>query len=63
MGLLSSPEAQPSVDVIYSPNNRDNTGPGASGQVLDVQGHLQDGQEQLLDHFKKGFTNSVLYDS
>ena len=30
---------------------RDETGPGASGQVRDLQGHHQDDQEQLLDHF------------
>ena len=26
------------------------TGTGASGQVMDLQGHHQDDQEQLLDH-------------
>ncbi len=39
----------PTVDVIYIASNRDNTAPGASGQVQDCQGHLQDDQEQLLD--------------
>ena len=29
-------------------------GTGASGQVQDLQGHHQDDQEQLLDHFKAG---------
>ena len=39
------------VDVIYIASTRDETGPGASGQVQDLQGHHQDDQEQLLDHF------------
>ena len=45
----------PAVDVIYIASNRDNAGPGASGQVQDHQEHQQDDQEQLLDHFHKGF--------
>ncbi len=39
------------LDVIYIASTRDETGPGASGQVQDLQGHHQDDQEQLLDHF------------
>ena len=31
------------------------TGPGAPGQVRDLQDHLQDDQEQLQDDFKDGF--------
>ena len=30
---------------------RDERGPGNSGQVQDLQGHHQDDQEQILDHF------------
>ena len=44
-------EQVPTVDVIQIASNRDNTGPGASGQVQDLQGHFQKDQEQLLDHF------------
>ena len=39
------------VDVIYIASARGGAGPGASGQVQDLQGHHQDEQEQLLDHF------------
>ncbi len=38
------------VDVIYIASSRDDTGPGASGHVQDLQGHHQDDQEQLLEH-------------
>ncbi len=31
-------------------------GPGASGQVQDLQGHHQDDQEQLLDNLEEVFT-------
>ena len=31
------------------------TSTGASGQVQDLQGHHQDDQEQLLDHFQAVF--------
>ena len=41
----------PTMDVSYIASTRDETGPGASGQVQDLQGHHQDDQEQLLDHF------------
>ncbi len=41
----------PTVDVIYIASTMDETGPGAPGQVQDLQGHLQDDQEQLLDNF------------
>ena len=41
----------PAVDVIYSASNKDNTAPGASGEVQDHQEHHQDDQEQLQDHF------------
>ena len=41
----------PTVDVIYSASNKDDTGPGASGEVQDHQEHHQDDQEQLQDHF------------
>ena len=43
------------VDVIHIASTRDEAGPGAPGQVEDLQGHHQDDQEQLLDHFKAGF--------
>ena len=43
------------VDVMYSASNKDNTAPGASGEVQDHQEHHQDDQEQLLDDFKEGF--------
>ncbi len=43
------------VDVIYSASNRDNTGPGASGEVQDHQEHHRDDQEHLLDHFTACF--------
>ena len=39
------------VDVIYSASNKDETGPGASGEVQDHQEHHQDDQEQLQDDF------------
>ena len=39
------------VEVIYSASNRDETGPGASGQVQELQEHHQDVQEELQDHF------------
>ena len=42
------------VEVIYSGSNRDETRPGASGQVQDHQEHRQDDQEQLQDDFKGG---------
>ena len=37
--------------VISTASTRDEAGPGASGQIQDLQGHHQDDQEQLLDHF------------
>ena len=43
------------VDVMYSASNKDNTTPGASGEVQDHQEHHQDDQEQLQGHFYKGF--------
>ena len=39
------------VDVIYVASNREETKPGASGQVQDHQEHHRDDQEQLLDNF------------
>ena len=44
------------MDVIYVASNKDNTAPGASGEVQDHQEHHQDDQEQLQDHFYVGFT-------
>ena len=43
------------VDVIYTASNKDNTAPGAPGEVQDHQEHHQDDQEQLQDHFYVGF--------
>ena len=43
------------VDVIYVASNRNNTAPGASGEVQDHQEHHQDDQEKLQDHFYVGF--------
>ena len=43
------------VDVIYVASNKDNTAPGASGEVQDHHEHHQDDQEQLQDHFLCGF--------
>ncbi len=40
------------MDVIYIAGTKDEAGLGASGQVPDPQGHEQDDQEQLPDHFK-----------
>ena len=48
-------ELRAPVDVIYSASNKDNTAPGASGEVQDHQEHHQDDQEQLQDHFYVGF--------
>ena len=48
------------VDVIYSASSRDNTAPGASGEVQDHQEHHQDDQEQLQDHFYGDFAGSSL---
>ena len=44
-------EGSPSVDVIYIASNKEETNPGASGQVQDHQEHHRDDQEQLLDNF------------
>ena len=44
------------MDVIYIASNKEETNPGASGQVQDHQEHHRDDQEQLLDNFKKVFT-------
>ena len=41
----------PAVDVIYSASNKEETNPGASGQVQDHQEHHRDDQEQPLDNF------------
>ena len=41
---------------IYSASNKDNTAPGASGEVQDHQEHRQDDKEQLQDHFYVGVT-------
>ena len=43
------------VDVIYIASNKEETNPGASGQVQDHQEHHRDDQEQLLDNFLEGF--------
>ena len=43
------------VDVIYIASTRDETRPGASGQVQDHQEHHQDDQEQLQDDFYGSF--------
>ena len=40
---------------MYVASNKDNTAPGASGEVQDHQEHHQDDQEQLQDHFSVGF--------
>ena len=40
----------PSVEVIHIASNKDDTGPGASGQLQDHQDHLQDDQERLPDY-------------
>ena len=36
------------MDVIYIASNKEETNPGASGQVQDHQEHHRDDQEQLL---------------
>ena len=46
------------VDVMYSASNKDNTAPGASGEVQDHQEHQQDDQEQRQDHFHVAFKRS-----
>ena len=43
------------MDVIYVASNKDNTAPGASGEVQDHQEHHRDDQEKLQDHFYVGF--------
>ena len=43
------------LDVIYIASNKEETNPGASGQVQDPQEHHRDDQEQLLDDFLKVF--------
>ena len=43
------------MEVIYIASNKEETNPGASGQVQDHQEHHRDDQEQLLDDFKEGF--------
>ena len=39
------------ADVIYIASSKEETNPGASGQVQDHQEHHRDDQEQLLDNF------------
>ena len=58
-GLQSHPNKQPlvTVDVMYVASNKEETNPGASGQVQDHQEHHRDDQEQLLDNFLKVFTS------
>ena len=54
MAFLGGPqnyECSLAVDVIYVASNKEETNPGASGQVQDHQEHHRDDQEQLLDKF------------
>ena len=53
--FLFCAEFQGTVDVIYVASNKDNTAPGASGEVQDHQEHHRDDQEKLQDHFYEGF--------
>ena len=46
-----APLEGPPVDVISVASSKDNTAPGASGEVKDHQEHHRDDQEQLQDHF------------
>ena len=43
------------MDVINVASNKDNTAPGASGEVQDHQEHHRDDQEKLQDHLYVGF--------
>ena len=51
-GLYGGSTGAPGVcEKNSAPYRSSRTGPRASGQVQDLQGHHQDDQEQLLDHF------------
>ena len=51
MAPLANSVLHRTVDVIYIASNKEETNPGASGQVQDHQEHHRDDQEQLLDDF------------